>query len=65
MSKVHRRSTFLSPETFSSTERVFEGEFSQQAEDDLAAEEVFGRDAVREEREICAAESEGLAIHED
>ncbi|NUU04591.1 hypothetical protein [Herbaspirillum robiniae] len=65
MSKVSRRRISLPPDFFVSTERIFDGDSSQQANDDLAASEVFGDDVLREERAICAAESEGLAIHED
>lgn len=65
MSKVNRRRALLSPEVFSSTERIFDGDSSQLADDDLAAAELFGVDVDREERAICAAEDEGLAIHEN
>lgn len=65
MSKVNRRHVSLPPEFFASTERVFDGDSSQQANDELSASEVFGDDALREERAISAAESEGLATQED
>ncbi|MBW9334267.1 hypothetical protein FEE59_12165 [Herbaspirillum sp. RU 5E] len=65
MSKVNRWREFSFIKTVSSPEKGIEADLSKRNDEKLAASQIFGADAVRDQQAILAAESEGLAIQED
>ncbi|WDZ95209.1 hypothetical protein Herbaro_17195 [Herbaspirillum sp. WKF16] len=65
MSKANRRRINPAPQVFPSTDRIFQGEFSLQADDDLAAEEVLGHDAIKEGQTSYAVDPRPLIVLDD
>ncbi|AON55769.1 hypothetical protein [Herbaspirillum seropedicae] len=65
MSKVNRWREFSFVKTVSSPEKGIEADLLTRNDEKLAASQIFGADAVRDQQAILAAESEGLAIQED
>ena len=65
MSKVNRWREFSLTKTVAASEKDDEADLSTRNDEKLAASQIFGADAVRDQQAILAAESEGLAIQED
>ncbi|UIN20312.1 hypothetical protein [Herbaspirillum frisingense] len=62
MSKVNRWREFSLTKTVAASEKDDEADLSTRTDGQLAAEEIFGSDTLKDEQAILAAESEGLPI---
>jgi len=62
MSKVNRWREFSLTKTVAASEKDDEADLSTRTDGQLAAEEIFGSDTLKDEQAILAAGSEGLPI---